>query len=223
MIRPLTTVLAVILVLTAGLPADEPKAKKDDWKPLFDGKSLAGWTAADYTGGAKVHVQDGAIVMDRGVPMTGVTYTRGDFPKTDYEVGFEGKRVDGGDFFCTTTFPVGDTFCSLVVGGWGGMVVGLSSVDHQDASENETTGSKEFEKDKWYKVRIRVTKDRIQAWIDADRVVDLDTTDKKITIRSECEKCKPFGFVTWKTTGAVRAVRVRPLTDAEKKEKKDGG
>lgn len=222
MMRSRTAGLVLVLVTAAGLPADEPK-KKTDGKPLFDGKSLAGWAAADFTGGAKVDVRDGAIVMDRGAPMTGVAYTRGDFPKTDYEVSFEGKRVDGGDFFCTTTFPVGDAFCSLVVGGWGGMVTGLSSVDHQDASENETTGSEEFEKDKWYKVRIRVTKDRIRAWIGEKQIVDLDTTDKKVTIRSECERCKPFGFCTWKTTGAVRAVRVRPLTDAEKAEKKAGG
>ena len=29
---------------------------------------------------------------------------------------------DGSDFFCTTTFPVGDAFCSFVVGGWSGTV-----------------------------------------------------------------------------------------------------
>ena len=105
------------------------------------------------------------------------------------------------------------------------MVVGLSSVNHEDASQNETTGTKEFTQDKWYKVRIRVTKDRVRAWIDDESVVDLETSERKLTIRRECEPCKPFGFVTWKTTGAVRSIRVRPLTDAEKQpapaEKKD--
>jgi hypothetical protein len=70
-----------------------------------------------------------------------------------------------------------------------------------------------------------VTADRIRAWIDDDQVVDLETTDRKITLHSACNPCKPFGFATWKTTGAVKNVRVRPLTDAEKKpagEKKDG-
>lgn len=197
--------------------ADPPAKDKDGWKPLFDGKSLDGWKACDFTGTGKVHVRDGALVMDRGTPMTGAAYTKADFPKLDYEVSFEGKKVDGDDFFCTTTFPVADSFCSLVVGGWGGRVVGLSSINHEDASENETTGAMEFKSDRWYKVRIRVTKDRVQAWIDNEQVVNLDTTDKKLTIRRECEPCKPFGFATWKTTGAVRALRVRPLTDAEKR------
>ena len=51
----------------------------------------------------------------------------------DYEVTLEGKRVAGDDFFCTTTFPVGESFCSFVVGGWHGTVVGLSSIDGMDA------------------------------------------------------------------------------------------
>jgi hypothetical protein len=215
MTRFVTVVVSVVFV--AMLSAANPSATKDGWKPLFDDKSLAGWKACDFTGAGKVNVRDGAIVMDRGTPMTGCSYTKDDFPKLDYEVSFEAKKLDGDDFFCTTTFPVGDSFCSLVVGGWGGMVVGLSSVNHEDASENETTGSKEFAKDRWYKVRIRVTKDHIQAWIDDERVVNLETSDKKLTIRRECEPCKPFGFATWKTSGAVRAIRVRPLTDAEKK------
>ncbi len=220
---------ALTLILAAALPADEPKPAgkdKDGWKPLFDGKSLAGWKSAGFTDSGTVEVKDGAIVMEAGGTMTGVAYTRGDFPKMDYEVSFEGKKIAGDDFFCTTIFPVGDNFCSFVVGGWGGMVVGLSNVNHENASENETTASREFQAGKWYKVRLRVTADRIRAWIDDDQVVDLDTTDRKITLHSACERCKPFGFATWKTTGAVRAVRVRPLTAAEKKptgEKKDGG
>src|SRR5439155_11674076 len=121
---------------------------KDGWKKLFDGKSMAGWTASDFGGGGKVHVKDGAILMEIGDSMTGITYAGKDFPKMDYEVTFEAKRVEGDDFFCTTTFPVGDEYCSFVVGGWGGSIVGLSSVGFQDASSNETTKSKDFAQDK---------------------------------------------------------------------------
>ena len=149
--------------------------------------------------------------------MTGVTYARGDFPRLDYEVTLEGKRVAGNDFFCTTTFPVGDTHCSFVVGGWGGTVIGLSSLDERDASQNETGNFRQFKRDRWYRVRIRVTKERIVAWIDDAKVVDTATKGRKITIRPECELCRPFGIATWRTTGAVRDVRVRPLTAAEKR------
>ncbi len=201
-----------------GQPQTEPAAKDQaKGKPLFDGKSLDGWKSAGYIGGGKVHVKDGAIVMEKGGYMTGVAYTRGDFPKMDYEVTLEGRKLAGSDFFCTTTFPVGDTFCSLVVGGWGGQVVGLSSLNNMDASENETSTSKDFKQDQWYKVKIRVTKDRIVCWIDDKQLVDADTMDKKVSIRFECDNCRPFGFCTWDTVGAVRDIRVRTLTEAEKK------
>ena len=146
-----------------------------------------------------------------------VPSAKGDFPKMDYEVTLEGKKVAGSDFFCTTTFPVGGSFCSLVVGGWSGTVVGLSSVDFMDASMNETRKDKEFEAGRWYRVRIRVSRKRVEAWIDRDKVVDLDTTDRALSIRTECKACRPFGIATYETTGAVRDVRVRALSEAEKK------
>jgi hypothetical protein len=149
--------------------------------------------------------------------MTGITYDRDDFPTQDYEVILEGKKLSGNDFFCTTTFPVGGAHCSLVVGGWGGVVVGVSSIDGRDASENATRTERSFKKDRWYRVRIRVTRERVEAWIDDERVVNLATKGKKLSVRGECEACKPFGVVTWRTSGAVKDIRVRALTDAEKR------
>lgn len=223
--RCANVVLILSLFATTSSSADDKPEKKSDraakdaaWKSLFDGKSMAGWKSAGYIGSGKVEVKDSAIVIGKGDRMTGITYQGKDFPTMDYEVALEGKKLAGDDFFCTTTFPVGKDFCSLVVGGWGGQVVGLSSLNHMDASENDTATSQEFKKDKWYRVRIRVTKDRIQAWIDDKQLVDADTTDRKISIRFECDNCKPFGFCTWDTVGAVRDIRVRPLTEAEKKE-----
>ncbi len=213
---------ALTLVVAGTFVAAEEKAKpkntaKAHWKPLFDGKSLAGWKAADYLGSGKVGVKDGTLVMEPGKQMTGLTYRKGDFPKVDYEVTLEGKKLEGDDFFCTTTFPVDRSFCSLVVGGWGGTTVGLSSLNGADASENDTTTTKEFSKGTWYRVRIRVTADKIVAWIDDDKVVDVETKDRKVSTRIECDACKPFGFCTWNTAGAIRDVRVRPLTAVEKK------
>lgn len=208
----------VALVSMSPAPAaDKDTLAKDGWKKLFDGESLTGWKSADFFEPGKVQVKDGAIVMPEGKPMTGIVYTKKDFPKTDYEVTLEGKKIAGEDFFATTTFPVGDSFCSLVTGGWGGQVVGLSSVNGADASENETSTAKEFKRDQWYRIRIRVTPKRIVAWIDGEKLVDLDTEDRKISTRIECLVCQPFGVATYRTTGAVRDIRVRLLTDEEKK------
>jgi hypothetical protein len=220
--KPLSLIaaLAALAVALAGHAAQPQPPKKDAPQPagktLFDGKSLEGWKSAGYVGSGKVHVKDGAIVMEKGQRMSGVAYAGKDFPKLNYEVAFEGKKLDGEDFFATATFPVGEDFCSLVVGGWGGEIVGLSSLNFLDASENETSTHMEFKKDRWYKVKIRVEKDRIQAWIDDKRLVDADTSEKKISIRFECDPCKPFGFCTYNTVGAVRDIKVRELTATKK-------
>ena len=203
-----------LLIASRSAPADDKD--KAGWKPLFDGKSLAGWEAANFGGEGEVKVKDGVILLETGNDMTGITYTRGDFPKTDYELRLEGKRLQGNDFFCTTTFPVGDTHCSLVMGGWGGVVVGLSSIDGLDASENKTKLLRTFKRDQWYRVRIRVTGERIEVWIDDKQVVNQPTKGKKISIRPECDLCKPLGIATWRTTARARGIEVRPLKPADR-------
>jgi hypothetical protein len=120
-------------------------------------------------------------------------------------------RVDGNDFFCGLTFPVGDDPCSLICGGWGGGVTGLSSIDGMDASENSCSGYYEYKSGQWYHIRLRVTKERIQAWIDKDQVVDCDIRDHRISVRIEVNLSKPLGIATWCTTGAVKNIRMRPL------------
>lgn len=197
---------------TAQANKNGPKSRS-----LLDGKSLAGWEKTKFGGEGEVSVKDGTVSLEQGGDMTGITYMRGDFPRIDYEVTLEGKRVQGNDFFCTTTFPVGEDCCSLVVGGWGGTTIGLSSVDSLDASENDTSNAKSFKLDRWYRIKIRVTAERITAWIDDEKVVDLNTKGKKISVRAECELCKPFGIATWRTTGAVRDIKVRGLTTEERK------
>jgi len=100
--------------------------RRRQWQSLFDGKSLQGWRETPFTGRGPVRVENGSIVLGAGMPMTGVTRT-GSFPHSDYEVRLEGVRRQGNDFFASMTFPVGDSFCTWVTGGWGGDIVGLSS------------------------------------------------------------------------------------------------
>jgi hypothetical protein len=206
-------VLALVLSAAAPARADDKDA---GWKKLFDGKTLDGWKPS-FDDSGKASVKDGTIVLEKGKKMSGLTYKKGDFPKSDYEVVLEGKRVEGRDFFATTTFPVGDGFCSLVVGGWGGMLVGISSINGSDASENETTTNLEFKEDTWYRIRIRVSPAKVEAWIGDEKVVDVERKGKTFSTRIECEDCQPFGIATYDTVGAVRDIRVRMLTEAEKK------
>jgi len=178
-------------------------------QPLFDGKTLAGWRISDFAGKGPVRVEDGKLILEMGT-MTGVTYTN-PIPTMNYEISLDAMRVEGTDFFCGLTFPVGNDPCSLIVGGWGGGVVGLSSLDGQDASSNETTQYLNFDKGRWYHIRLRVVPNKIEAWIDNDKVVDADTTDRKISIRIEVEESRPLGIATWSTTGALSNIQIRKL------------
>ena len=215
-----TTVFALCLglLLIAKTGFSQAPNEKAEWKSLFDGKTLKGWKQSDFFKPGKSSVKDGAIILEKGTKMTGLTYDGKDFPKMNYEVSLESKRVDGRDFFCTTTFPVGDSFCSFVVGGWGGSVTGLSSIDGIDASENQTGQGIEYKNDQWYKIRIRVTDKRVETWIDKEQTVDLDTSDVKLGIRIECNVSTPFGIASYDTVGAVKDIKVRNLSAAEIKE-----
>ena len=209
-----TIYLPALLVLATSAAAAEPAAKADKtkvgWISLFDGKTLKGWEITKFGGEGEVEVKDGQLILNTGSDLTGV-HTNRKLPKVNYEDELEAMRVDGYDFFCGLTFPVKDSPCTLILGGWGGGVVGLSSIDGYDASENETTTYREFKNGKWYRVRLRVTDDRIQAWLDGEKIVDQDITGRKLSIRSEVALSKPFGFATWQTTAALRKIRLREL------------
>ncbi|MBN1816012.1 MAG: hypothetical protein JW828_01540 [Sedimentisphaerales bacterium] len=189
-----------------------------DSRSLFDGRQLGPWEKADFYNSGKVLVRDGAIIMEKGVEQTGIRWT-GPLPGSDYRIDLEAQRIEGKDFFCGLTFPVGETFCSLIVGGWGGKTVGLSNIDFLDAAENETTILLEFEPNRWYPIRLQVTEECIQAWIEGDKVIDVTISGRIVTTRPEVDLCKPLGIMTWKTTGAVRKITLTDLTHSMEKTK----
>lgn len=180
---------------------------------LFDGKTLGKWAITDFGGQGEVYVKDGAIIMEMGNDMTGINWT-GPLIRMNYEVTLEASRLKGSDFFCGLTFPVGENPCTLILGGWGGEVCGLSNIDYYDAANNETTRLIPFENGRWYRVRLQVTPDRIQAWLDDEELVNIEITDRKIDIRPEVDLSKPLGIATWQTSGAVRNIHMRELTDS---------
>ncbi len=153
------------------------------------------------------------MILPVGEGLTGVTYA-GALPKSNYEVSLDAQRNQGHDFFCGLTFPDGDSFASLIIGGWGGAVCGISSIDEADASNNSTTTRRKFEKDKWYHIRLRVTGDRIQAWIDDEKIVDVLTTGKKLSVRSDIEQSCPFGLASWRTTASIKNIQIREINPA---------
>lgn len=177
---------------------------------LFDGKSLDGWEITNFGPQGPVYVSGGEIILGMGDGCTGITWKKA-FPRTNYEVSLDAMRAAGNDFFCGLTFPVGKSPCSLIIGGWGGATVGLSSIDGKDAAENETTSIHNFDKDRWYHIRLTVTDVFIKSWIDSIKVIDFTIGNKKLSIRPEVELSRPFGIASWNTTAAIRNIHLQKI------------
>jgi hypothetical protein len=190
-------------------------ATKPEWKSLFNGKDLDGWKQSKFGGNADATVQNGVIVIPMAERLSGITYA-GDVPKANYEIELEARRHDGTDFFVGLTFPINDSHASLILGGWGGSVCGISSFDGDDANDNETRTLMRFKKDQWYKVRLRVEPKRIQVWVDEKPLIDADPKGRKIGIRDEIAPSKPLGLATFATTAEIKSMRLRALNDAGK-------
>ena len=148
-----------------------------------------------------------------GTDLNGLRWS-GELPTVPYAVELEARRMSGSDFFCGLTFPVrnGNEFVSLILGGWGGNIVGISSIDGLDASENSSGSRYEFEDQRWYRIRVEVGDERLQVWIDDQQVIDAYTEEQKLSLRpGPIEQCAPFGLATWMTSAEVRGVKWRRL------------
>ncbi len=218
-IAPRLLLVLALAITSLAHAADKPAASKPPspdapgWKSLFDGKSLKGWEITDYAGHSTVEVKDGAIVAGLGEMLTGIHLTAtNDLPRMNYELLFEGAKVQGSDFWCGLTFPVGTNCCTLVLGGWGGAVVGISSINHQDASDNETTKFMRFDNNKPYKVAVRVTDKKIEAWLDEEQIVDLELEGRRISMRfGDIEMSQPLGLSNYQTEARWKTIQVRRL------------
>ncbi len=200
-----------VLIFALNAVAAEPPPRQENWRLLFDGKSLQQWKSSPFGGEGEVRVENGQITLPRGNDMTGICW-QGDFPREDYELALEAMRVEGNDFFCGLTFPVSQAYCSLILGGWGGHVAGLSNIDRRDASDNQTTQIISFDNNRWYAVRLQVTTQKITVLLDGKPIIELDRAEHEFGTRPEVELSKPLGISTWRTCGAVRNIRFKPLT-----------
>ena len=194
-----------ILLIAAGSDGQADKA-------LFDGVSLNNWEPVEFEGSGNISIADSCIIIGKGELISGIRWT-GDFPKTNYEVTLDAKRIEGPDFFCGLTFPVKDSYLTLVLGGWGGALTGLSCIDGYDAANNPTGILFYFGSGSWWDIRLRVTDDKIEAWIQNEKIVDFTIGNSRLSLRSEVESSVPFGITTYKTAGAVRYIKLQTINE----------
>ena len=209
----------LVAALTCGAPAivcGQTDAGSGEWISLFDGKSLSGWKQTPFSGRGEVKVSDGIIRVGNG-RTTGITWT-GKFPRSGYEIRFEAARLEGNDYFAGVTFPTGSSYCSWTNGGWDGTVVGLSNLDGNDASENDTSTLRDFVQGRWYAFRLAVTERRIQAWIDNDLIIDADISARQPGLPfGEADLSTPLGFASYRTVAALRKIEYRRLAADERR------
>ena len=184
----------------------------DGWESLMDGKTLTGWEIVRSGGEGEPYVDKGKLVLPMAVNglSTGLRWVGDSLPVNNYAVYYEARRMAGNDIFCGLSFPYGNTFATLIVGGWGGSVCGLSSIDGDDASENETTKHIYFKDNQWYPVLLRVTSDSIRAIIDTVQVVDIATAGKRIHLRGGTS-VSGLTLCSYLTTGEIRNLRIKRL------------
>jgi hypothetical protein len=92
--------------------------------------------------------------------------------------------------------------------------VGLSNLDGNDASENDTSTIRDFEKGRWYAFRLAVTKNQIRAWINESLVIDVDITHRKVGLRfDESDFATPLGLSSYATVSGLRKIEYRRIPD----------
>jgi len=214
--------LAIGLSIVAGCATEPPKLDQlaeGEQADLFNGKDLAGWTVVTddifYNATGPVDVVDGNIVLGIGREMTGLVWAGK--PLTDnYRLSLQAKRVQGDDFFCGLVFPVRKGHVALILGGWGGAIVGLSNVDDMTAVDNNTTRTIQFTMGKWYDIEVEVVDNMVTIALDDKVIIEQEITDHRFNVWPQHEPTVPLGLTTYCTKGAYRNIVVRHLTPSPK-------
>jgi hypothetical protein len=205
----LTSILVFAVCLSAQPPV-QTDAKMQELT-LFNGTSLDNWSKTDYAGKGEIFIDNNqTLVMEMGATLSGIHWTGDDLPVENYEISLQARRTMGSDFFCGLTFPYKDSHATLILGGWGGSLIGISSIDDFDASENETGDAYIFEEKEWYDIRLLVMETKLKVFINGETVIDADVAGKKVAMRvGEIEMSVPLGITTYGTTGEFKNIVLR--------------
>ncbi len=189
-------------------------ASADNARALFNGRDLSGWRMADLSGNGAVKVLPGGIVeCGAGMSISAIVYTN-KFPVRNYELSLEAMRTEGSDFFVGLTIPVESSYCTVIIGGWGGGLCGISSFDGNDAANNQWAEGLNLKDNRWYTLTVRVTPGVIQIALDKDLYtarVEYDDV-RRIGLRfGDIEKTIPLGLATYETTARWRNFTVKEI------------
>lgn len=204
--------MSCVAVLLVGCSESKPQR----WE-MLEAAMLPQWETVAIEGAGKPQMGPGEFVLPEGAPMTAVRFGGWEamgLPVVDYAIEYEAMRVAGQDFFGAVTFPIRSlkTCATLVNGGWGGGLVGISNIDEQSANENATRSEHRFVNGQWYRFRLEVRSEEIKGWLDGRLIINASLKARTISLRAgDIEQCAPFGLATYGTTGKVRGLVVEAL------------
>lgn len=189
---------------------------------LFNGKDLTGWKRADIIDNGEIKVLPGGIVeCGVGRSISAIAYTN-EFPTMNYELSLEAMRVAGDDFFIALTIPIEKSFCTVIIGGWGGGLCGFSSYDGGDAANNQWAQGVALKNNCWYKLVVRVTTCVLQISLDQDLYtarVEFDDSGRFSLRSGEMDKTTPLGLATYETKAHWRNFTMTPITKLRPEDK----
>ncbi|MDA1267239.1 MAG: DUF1080 domain-containing protein [Planctomycetota bacterium] len=162
-----------------------------------------------FGGEGEVSLEQGVLRLAQGEPLTGVTWDTA-VPAGDYELELNATRDLGDDFFVGLTFPIDGEHLTLILGGWGGALCGLSCLDGADASSNDTRFFEGFERGRAYEVGLVVEGECVTVSLDGRVVIDLDTDGRQRSLRTEVGGSVPLGMTSFLTQASYRKLRWRP-------------
>lgn len=217
-------VLMGVMMMAGGLAAERGEAK-EEWRELFDGKTLAGWRSLQAEEpGAGWKVRDGAIVLDGKAGDLVSVEAFGNF-----EVSFEWKVSEAANSGVIYRVGLGEKNTFLTGPEY-------QVLDNEKASDNKPPSHtaaglydlvappRDFTRPvgEWNEGRIRVRGWRIEHWLNGEKTVDVDLASgegKALIARSKFKGWEKFatlsrGHIALQDHGDrvwFRAIRVREL------------
>lgn len=208
-----TILMTCILALSAGsCQAPGPDANAE-WIDLSPHLMPEAWQATSFGGEGEIEFLADAVELGFGSPLTGLHWA-GDLPLGPaYQLEVEASRIDGTDFFCGLNFPIGESAATVVLGGWGGALCGLSCIDGLDASMNATRSFQSFEPGESVRLRVEVSARQVRAWLDEEPLFVIERGGAQFELRTEVTPGGRLGISSFQTRARIHAVRWRALKE----------
>jgi hypothetical protein len=184
MIRPFA-----LLSLALAVACAAPTVHAENWKPLFDGKSLDGWEQKG--GAAKYRVEDGQVI-GTSVPNTGnsflcTTKDYGDFilelefkvdPKLNSGVQIRSECFEQPQEVAGKKIPAGRVHGYQVEidpsdRAWSGGIYDEGRRGWLNNLEKNEAARKAFKQGEWNKLRVECRGDSIKTWLNGVPAADL--------------------------------------------------